>query len=117
MAFSFEKLDIYQKSIDFVIEIRQLCKGIKTDYDILDQLKRSALSVTLNISEGSGRWHKGEKRNFYYIARGSLFECVPILKILEREKLISGDQYKTYYDKAENLAKMLTKLIQSVSKN
>ena len=116
MAFSFEKLDIYQKAINFAIEIRKLCRNIKTDYDILDQLKRAALSVSLNIAEGSGRWHKGEKRNFYYISRGSLFECVPILKIIEKEKLISEEQYKYYYDKAENLAKMLTKLIQSVTK-
>ena len=115
MTFSFENLDIYQKAIEFTIEIRHLCKNIKTDYDILDQIKRSSLSVSLNIAEGAGRWHKGEKRNFYYIARGSLFECIPILKILQKENLISNEQYDTFYNNAENLAKMLTKLIQSVS--
>jgi len=54
MSFSFEKLDIYQKSIDFALEVRKLCRNIKSDYDILDQLKRAALSVSLNITEGAG---------------------------------------------------------------
>ena len=114
MSFSFEKLDIYQKSIDFALEVRKLCRNIKSDYDILDQLKRAALSVSLNITEGAGWWHKAEKKNFYYIARGSLFECIPILKILLSENLIQAYQYEIYYNKAENLAKMLTKLIQSL---
>ena len=115
MVFSFEKLDIYRKSLDFSLNIRQICKTIKTDYDILDQLKRAALSISLNIAEGAGRWHKKEKRNFYFIAKGSLFECIPIMKILYKEELISKEDYNSFYNHAEDLAKMLTKLIQSVS--
>ena len=115
MTFAFEKLDIYQKSIDFVRDIRAFCKKTKTDYDILDQLKRAALSVSLNVAEGSGRWHKGEKKHFYYIARGSLYECIPILQILLSEELVTQNQYNDLYEKAENLAMMLTKLIQSIN--
>jgi len=114
--FAFEKLTIYQKSIEFALMIRLLSKEIKSDYEILDQMKRAALSISLNIAEGSGRFHKGDKKNFYYISRGSLFECIPIINILLKEKSITKEQYDTIYVAAQILAKMLTRLIQSVDK-
>ena len=55
--YAFENLDIYQKSIDYVLSIRKLCKETKSDYDILDRLKRAALSISLNIAEGNARFH------------------------------------------------------------
>lgn len=82
MAFSFEKLDVYQRA--------------------------------LNIAESTGRWHKGEKRQFFWIARGSAFECVPIVQILYRKKLISENQYAGCYEQLDVIAKMLTNLVKSV---
>ena len=114
--YTFENLDIYQKSIDYVLSIRNLCKETKSDYDILDQLKRAALSISLNIAEGAGRYHKRDKKNFYFIARGSLFECIPILTILLKENTISEVNYNEIYSTSQDLAKMLTKLIQSMDK-
>lgn len=112
--YSFEKLDIYKRSIDFASTIRVICRNIKTDYGILDQLKRAALSVSLNIAEGAGRYHKKDKKNFYCIARGSLYECIPILTILLREKRIAQSQYDELYLESLVLSKMLTRLIQSI---
>ncbi len=113
--YSFEKLEIYKRSIDFASAIRVICRKIRTDFDILDQLKRAALSVSLNIAEGAGRYHKRDKKNFYYIARGSLYECIPILTILLNEKRITQIQYDELYSESLVLSKMLTKLIQSVN--
>jgi len=114
--FAFENLDIYQRSVDFALEIRKLCRDINADYEILDQLRRAALSISLNLTEGSGRYHKRDKMNFYYIARGSLFECIPILTILLKEKIITEEQYERIYSESQIIAKMLTKLIQSTDK-
>ena len=114
--YAFENLDIYQRAIDFVLTIRKLCNALKSDYDILDQLKRASLSILLNLAEGSGRYHKRDKKNFYYIARGSLYECIPILTILKKENKITEDKFSQIYSESKILAKMLTKLIQSVDK-
>ena len=114
--FAFENLDIYKRAVTFALHVRRLCKSKKTDYDILDQLRRASLSISLNIAEGSGRYQKRDKKNFYYIARGSLFECIPILTILRKEDIISEDQYTEIYNESQIIAKMLTKLIQSVDK-
>jgi four helix bundle protein len=47
-----------------------------------DQLRRASLSIVLNIAEGSGRFTKPAKRNFYVIAKGSVYECSALFDIL-----------------------------------
>lgn len=116
MAFSFENLDVYQRTLDFVEAIEDLCQNLKgkTSYALLDQLQRAALSIPLNIAESNGRWHKAEKRQFFWIARGSVFECAPIIQILHRKRLIDDNSYSDYYDQLDIIAKMLTNLVKSV---
>ncbi len=67
MGFSFEKLDVYKRSLSLVEKIETLCQGLKGKiaYPFLDQLTRAILSVPLNIAEGNGRWHKNEKKRFF----------------------------------------------------
>lgn len=116
MPFPFENLDVYNKALTFVEAIESLnitLKG-KASYSMLDQLSRAALSIPLNIAEGNGRWHKGEKRQFFWIARGSTFECVPIIQVLHRKNLINDVHYANYYEQLEVIAKMLTNLVKSV---
>lgn len=116
MAFSFEKLNVYQRALNFVEEVENLCQALKgkVSYSLLDQLQRAALSIPLNIAESTGRWHKGEKRQFFWIARGSAFECVPIIQVLHRKKLITEQQFFGYYEQLDVIAKMLTNLAKSV---
>lgn len=116
MAFPFENLDVYKRSLDFVESIETLniqLKG-KVSHSMIDQLSRAALSIPLNIAEGNGRWHKGDKRQFFWIARGSAFECVPIIQVLHRKTLINDQQYAGYYEQLDVIAKMLTNLVKSV---
>ena len=116
MAFSFENLDVYQRALDFVETVENLCQLLKgkVSYGLLDQLQRAALSIPLNIAESTGRWHKGEKRQFFWIARGSTFECVPIIQVLHRKSLINDQQYAGFYEQLDVIAKMLTNLVKSV---
>lgn len=116
MAFPFENLDVYKRALDFVESIETLniqLKG-KVSYSMIDQLSRAALSIPLNIAEGNGRWHKGDKRQFFWIARGSTFECVPIVQVLHRKNLINDQQYAGFYEQLDVIAKMLTNLVKSV---
>jgi len=116
MAFQFEKLEVYQKALDWVESVETLCETLKgkISYSMIDQLSRAALSIPLNIAEGNGRWHKGEKRQFFWIARGSAFECVPIIQVLQRKNLLNVQQYAGYYERLDVIAKMLTNLVKSV---
>lgn len=116
MPFPFEDLKVYQQSLNFVEEIETLCDHMKgkVSSHFLNQLSRASLSIPLNIAEGTGRWHKGNKKNFYWIARGSAFECVPILQILCRKKLIDNRALDQHYEQLEEITKMLSGLIKSV---
>jgi len=70
----------------------------------------------LNIAEGSGRFTKPDKRNFYVIARGSKFECVAIFDYLKDMESIDENVFKKYYLLIEELSKMLFASIKRLSK-
>jgi len=79
-----------------------------------DQLSRAILSIPLNIAEGNGRWHKKEKKQFFWIARGSAFEVIPIIQAIHMKGLVSEMDYQDFYNRLTRVAQMLTKLIKSV---
>jgi len=112
MAFLFEKLDVYKKAVDFTDEIYELTKEFpKGNYYLADQLNRAALSISTNIAEGNGRYHRADRRNFFRIARGSAFECVPILEICRRKAFIAEGKCRELKREVDNICKMLSGLI------
>ena len=112
MAFIFEKLDVYRKALDFADRICELMKDfMRGNYYLADQLNRASLSISTNIAEGNGRYHKADRINFFRIARGSAFECVPILEICKRKKLITEEMNNGLKKDVEDISKMLSGLI------
>jgi four helix bundle protein len=110
--FEFEKLTVYQKAKLFDQTVLSFVYGnASIDKVITNQLKRAALSIALNIAEGTGRSSKADRRNFYVIARGSAFECAAIFDILKDRKNIDSDVYDDFYKKAEELSMMLYAMI------
>lgn len=77
---SHEKLEVYQKSIQFLTLSAQVVANTPRGYaELCDQLKRAALSVPLNIAEASGRTGSLDNAKHFTIARGSALECGAIL--------------------------------------
>jgi four helix bundle protein len=90
VAFAFEKLLLYQKAVDFADAICQQTEQFPRGYGFLvDQLNRASLSIAANIAEGNGRFTKPDRKNFFGIARGSVQECVPLLELASRRKLLT----------------------------
>jgi len=115
MAFTFENLDVYKRALRFATDIEALLSKHSSSVNrgFADQLSRASLSVPLNIAEGNGRWHQADKRQFFWIARGSVFECVPLIEILKNKDCVSPSEYSNYRSDLEALGKMLTKLVQA----
>lgn len=112
--FDFENLTVYQKAKSINKEIVHLLSNSKgIDTPMRNQLRRACLSIPVNIAEGSGRFSKADKKNFYIIARGSVYECVALLDIMKDEGHIEADKFNELYGKFEELSKMLFALIQS----
>ena len=71
-----QKLDVYQRSIEFLALTRRVRQRLpKGHADLADQLRRAAQSVPQNIAEGCGRTTRADKAKHYTIARGSAMEC------------------------------------------
>ncbi|MFH1017330.1 MAG: four helix bundle protein [Pseudomonadota bacterium] len=75
-----ENFRTYQQSK----ELLGRCEGLKARGYVKDQLLRAALSVVLNLAEGSAKPTPKERRRFYAIALGSLREVQAILDLLKR---------------------------------
>jgi four helix bundle protein len=116
MSFAFEKLHVYQRSITFANAICTLTRDLPRGYFFLaDQLNRAALSISANIAEGNGRFTKPDRKNFFGIARGSVQECVPLLELAVRQKLLTPDLHANLKADLEEIAKMLSGLINGLS--
>jgi four helix bundle protein len=57
---------------------------------IRDQFRRAALSIALNITEGTGRTTPKDRERFFDIALGSLRECQTLAELTGIEKLVQG---------------------------
>ena len=113
--FDFENLEVYKKAKAFNSIIRRtiLIPG-SLDAATKNQLRRAALSIVLNIAEGSSRFSKPDRRNFCVIARGSVFECVAIFDVLKDDGVLPIDLFENLYKQAEEISKMLFAMIRNL---
>ncbi len=118
MSFMFEKLEVYQRAVDFAEKVAALTQTFppKGNSHLIDQLGRASVSISLNIAEGNGRWHPKDRRNFFWIARGSVFECVPLLELCKRKSLLPAESHTGLKAELEVLSKMLTALTKGTEK-
>ncbi len=72
-AFDFQKWPVYENALVLVQQSYALCETLpkETATGLRDQLRRASQSIPLNIAEGSARYSRKEKANFWRIARGS----------------------------------------------
>lgn len=118
MAFDFEKLDVYQGALSFADSVYELWAQFPRDevYGLTGQLRRASVSVAVNIAEGSGR-SKKEFAHYLRMARTSVYECVPLLTIAQRQGYVDHDGFGVFYRRCESLSKMLSKLINSLRRS
>ena len=73
---SFQKLHVYQRSIEFLALTLEILADLpRGNADLADQLLRAAQSQPRNIAEGAGRRSPADQARFYAHARGSAMEA------------------------------------------
>ncbi len=114
--FNFEKLEVWQKAIDFADLIYSETRSFPSDerFGLTNQLRRAAVSISSNIAEGSSRSSKSDFARFVEIAAGSVFEVVSQAFIAHRQGFLSEDQFRKIYTDAEELSRMLSGLRKSL---
>lgn len=85
-----KELKIWNRAMDLAVEIYKATEKFPREemYGLTSQIRRGAVSIPSNISEGAGRNTKGEFRQFLGIANGSSYEVQTQLIISNRLNLI-----------------------------
>ena len=110
---SYKNLIVWQKSIDFAINVIELVENVETDrkhYRLIEQLEAAATSVSMNIAEGKGRFSKKDYGHFLIIARGSLYETMTLLEIFMRKGWISMEKYRELEIQSIEISKIITSI-------
>ncbi|MCC7197092.1 four helix bundle protein [Candidatus Peregrinibacteria bacterium] len=115
--FDYEKLIAYQKAKIVNRKIQIFVSHNKINSILRDQLYRASTSILLNIAEGTGKLTKQDRKNFYVIARGSVFECASILELLNDEDIISAQNLKSTKLELEEVSRLLSGLIKNQTNN
>lgn len=119
MKFAYENLEVWNKALDFAVEVIDTVEGISTGrkhYRLLEQIEASSTSVSMNLAEGKGRNSTKEFIQFSYIARGSLYETMTLLEIFRRKGWIFDSVYSQLEKKGIEIASMIKGLINSLYK-
>ena len=112
MAFTFEKLIVYQRAISFADSVCALTEQFPRGYGLLsDQVNRASVSFAVNIAEGNGRFTGAGRRNFLTKARGSAQERVPLVDLALRRSLIADAGHSQFRSESEIIGKMLCRPI------
>lgn len=74
--FHFRTLDVYRCAVELLPKAYSIAEALNGE--MASQLRRAALSINLNIAEGTGRFDR-DQRKFLVTARGSALECAAVL--------------------------------------
>ena len=113
-----EEFNVYQMAMETGEEIWKIV--IKWDYFAKDtigkQFVRAMDSVAANLSEGLGRYHYKEAKNFSYYSRGSLFESKTWLTKAHNRNLIKTEDYNRISADLESIGVKINNYIKSIGK-
>ena len=111
-----EELKVYQLAMNIGERIWVVVS--KWDYFAKDsvgkQLVKSVDSIAANISEGYGRFHYKENKQFCYYSRGSLYETKTWLKKAHDRRLIVDNDFQFLQNDLETIAYKLNNYIKSI---
>ena len=102
---SYRDLIGWQKSIDLCVDIYKACEAFPKSemYDLADQMKRAAVSISSNTAEGQGRQHPREFLHFISTANGSLAE-------LDTQRIIAENLHFIGPDTSASLDNAITEI-------
>ena len=111
--FRFQNLEIWKKAIEIGDKLLDIADELerKRMYRFAEQVRAAGLSISNNISEGSGSFSNKEFAQFLNIARRSTFENANMVIVFERRSLINSQTRDVLLDDLEQECKMITGFI------
>lgn len=117
--YSFENLLVWQKSIKLNVMIYKFTKTFPKEemFGLKAQMRRSSVSISSNIAEGSGRHSAKDKARFTEIAYGSALELLNQTIISKDLFFLTNENYIDIRNEIEQITSMLDGLYKSQLKN
>lgn len=116
--FEFQNWDVYKKSLLLSSRLFTIAKELSGSghKNLADQLTRAGSSIPLNLAEGVSRFSLKDKINFWRISKGSLFECVAVIDLIQAVTTIEIKNKNSLIEEMSNVGKMLSGLIRWADK-
>ncbi len=114
---SYKDLIVYQKGYELSLEIYRVTGDYPKEetYGLVSQMRRAAVSIPSNIAEGYRRGHRKEYVQFLHIALGSCGELETLLSISRDLNLVDSLTFDLLYARQEEVSRLLSGLIKSLS--
>ncbi len=117
MLRNYTELKVWQKAHELVLKIYKETKNFPQEekFSLVNQLRRSAVSIPANIAEGYGRKHIKEYIQMLYISQGSLEETKYYLLLSKDLGYINENAYFLLFELSQEIGRMLRGLIKSLT--
>ncbi len=115
-VFPFEKLDVWQLSVDLADYVLELLEAFPPNRHLrlVGQMEAAVTSPAQNIAEGKGRQYKKEFLQYLHIAQGSLYEVITLNEVFRRRKLFSQEAALEVRARCEKIDRKLNGLVNSL---
>jgi four helix bundle protein len=114
--FKFERLRVYQLALDYLDLVYEVADKLprSEQYNLIDQMKRAATSIALNVAEGSTGQSDPEQGRFLSMAIRSLLETVACRHIIECRKYLR--EHPKLLEQLRELSETLARSLQAMRK-
>ena len=111
----FKELAVWQRGKKLAVEIYRITSdgAFRRDFGLIDQMRRSAVSVPSNIAEGDERDSDRDSTRFFEIAKGSLGELATQVEIAVEIGYLQAQRADLLSQKCIEIGKMLGGLIKA----
>ena len=107
VKFRFQDLEIWRLAIEIADDLFDIADDLEKRklYRFAEQIRGAGMSISNNISEGSGSDSKKDFANFLNIAKRSAFENANIIILLKRRNLITPEKENEFLEKLDKLSR------------
>ena len=115
---SFRDLIVWQKAHQFVVAIYNLTKQFPKEeiFALTNQVRRAAVSIAANISEGHKKKTVPNQLNYLNISEGSLEEVKYYLILSKDLNYIQETEYLALFNSAEEVGRLINGYEKFISK-
>lgn len=106
---NFKELKIWNNSMDLAMKVYKQTSSFPSEekFNLISQIRRSAVSIPSNIAEGAGRNHNKEFNQFLGIARGSSFELETQLILSNRLNYLENEKFAELNGSVTEIQRMI----------